>query len=216
MAVTRMLRSTCPRPGLGPVLGARVLGEFGDDPDRYASGKARKNYACTSPITRASGKRKVVAARFIRNNRLTDALMAQALSALSASPGARALYDAERPAAPGTTPPCANSPTGWSASSTDASKPAPSTTRQPPGRTRKRLLNLTSPLDTCAPGMFQKSYTLGGTRFSGVLSFLNPYCQGGRSAQLTRIDAGHWAYMPIPAIVPPCAGNAVLFVLPAC
>ncbi len=84
------------QPGLGPVLGARVLGEFGDDPDRYASGKARKNYAATSPITRASGKRKVVAARFIRNDRLTDALMAQAMSALNASPGARALYDAER------------------------------------------------------------------------------------------------------------------------
>jgi hypothetical protein len=84
------------QPGLGPILGARVLGEFGDDPDRYASGKARKNYAATSPITRASGKKKVVAARFIRNDRLTDALMAQAFTALTASPGARALYDAER------------------------------------------------------------------------------------------------------------------------
>ncbi len=84
------------QPGLGPILGARVLGEFGDDPDRYASGKARKNYAATSPITRASGKKKVVAARFIRNDRLTDALMAQAFAALNASPGARALYDAER------------------------------------------------------------------------------------------------------------------------
>ncbi len=84
------------QPGIGPVPGARVLGEFGDDPGRYASGKARKNYAATSPITRASGKKKVVAARFIRNDRLTDALMAQALSAISASPGARALYDAER------------------------------------------------------------------------------------------------------------------------
>jgi transposase len=84
------------QPGIGLVLGARVLGEFGDDPGRYASGKARKNYAATSPITRASGKKKVVAARFIRNQRLTDALMSQALSAISASPGARALYDAER------------------------------------------------------------------------------------------------------------------------
>jgi hypothetical protein len=53
-------------------------------------------------------------------------------------------------------------------------------------------------------------------RFSGVLSFLKPYYHGGQSAQLTRIDAGHWAYTPILAIVPPCAGNAVLFVLPAC
>jgi transposase len=44
-------------PGLGPVLGARILGEFGDDPHRYIDGKARKNYAGTSPITRASGSR---------------------------------------------------------------------------------------------------------------------------------------------------------------
>jgi transposase len=84
------------QPGLGPVLGPRVLGEFGDDPHRYASGKARKNYAATSPLTRASGKKKVVTARYIRNDRLTDALMAQAFTALSVSPGARALYDAER------------------------------------------------------------------------------------------------------------------------
>jgi transposase len=84
------------QPGLGPILGARVLGEFGDDPHRYVSGKARKNYAATSPITRASGKKKTVMARFIRNDRLTDALMAQAFTALSVSPGARALYDAER------------------------------------------------------------------------------------------------------------------------
>jgi len=84
------------QPGLGTILGARVLGEFGDDPHRYATGKARKNYAATSPLTRASGKKKTVMARFIRNDRLTDALMAQAFTALSTSPGARALYDAER------------------------------------------------------------------------------------------------------------------------
>jgi hypothetical protein len=81
------------QPGLGAILGARVLGEFGDAPDRYADGKARKNYAATSPITRASGKKKVVAARWIHNDRLIDALMAQAFAALGASPGARAFYD---------------------------------------------------------------------------------------------------------------------------
>lgn len=53
------------QPGLGPILGARVLGEFGDAEDRYACARARKNYAGTSPITRASGKRKVVLARFV-------------------------------------------------------------------------------------------------------------------------------------------------------
>jgi transposase len=81
------------QPGMGKILGARVLGEFGDDPARYRDGKARRNYAATSPLTRASGKRKVVAARFIHNDRLVDALNAQAFAALGASPGARAYYD---------------------------------------------------------------------------------------------------------------------------
>jgi transposase len=81
------------QPGLGSILGARVLAEFGDDPHRYADAKARKNYAGTSPITRASGKKKVVLARFVHNDRLIDALGTQAFSALKASPGARAYYD---------------------------------------------------------------------------------------------------------------------------
>ena len=89
------------QPGLGPILGARVLAEFGDDPGRYADGKARRNYAATSPITRASGKKKVVAARFVHNDRLVDALNAQAFAALTASPGARAFYDQQRAAGHG-------------------------------------------------------------------------------------------------------------------
>ncbi|WP_456298874.1 IS110 family RNA-guided transposase [Amycolatopsis mongoliensis] len=84
------------QPGLGPILGARVLAEFGDDPDRYATAKARKNYAGTSPITRASGKKKVALARFVHNDRLIDALLTQAFSALRRSPGARACYDRHR------------------------------------------------------------------------------------------------------------------------
>jgi len=84
------------QPGMGAILGARVLAEFGDDPHRYADGKARRNYAATSPITRASGKKKVIAARFIHNDRLVDALNAQAFTALNASPGARAFYDQQR------------------------------------------------------------------------------------------------------------------------
>jgi transposase len=81
------------QPGLAAILGARVLGEFGDGQRRYASAKARKNYAATSPITRASGKKKIVAARFVHNDRLIDALMSWAFASLSASPGARAFYD---------------------------------------------------------------------------------------------------------------------------
>jgi len=84
------------QPGIGAILGARVLGEFGDDPRRYVSAKSRKNHGGTSPITRASGKKKVVAARFIRNDRLIGALMSWAFASLNASPGARAFYDQQR------------------------------------------------------------------------------------------------------------------------
>ena len=38
-------------PGLGAILAARILGEFGDDPHRYRDAKARKNYAGTSSWT---------------------------------------------------------------------------------------------------------------------------------------------------------------------
>ena len=80
------------------ILGARVLAEFGDDPNRYADAKSRKNYAGTSPITRASGTRHVVLARYARNRRLADACYQWAFAALTASPGARAFYDAHRTA----------------------------------------------------------------------------------------------------------------------
>ena len=84
------------QPGLAAILGTRVPGEFGDDPDRYADAKSRKNYGGTNPITCASGKKKVVAARFIHNDRLIDAPMSWAFSSLKASPGARAFCDAQR------------------------------------------------------------------------------------------------------------------------
>ena len=80
------------QPGLGVVLAARVLGEFGDDPHRYTDAKARKNYAGTSPITRASGKKKIVLARYARNRRLGDAVQQWAFCSLRGSPGARAYY----------------------------------------------------------------------------------------------------------------------------
>jgi hypothetical protein len=85
-------------PGLGTILGARVLAEFGDAPDRYATAKCRKNYAGTSPVTRASGTKRAVLARHARNRRLADAIYLWAFSAITASPGARAFYDARRAA----------------------------------------------------------------------------------------------------------------------
>jgi len=84
------------QPGLGVILSARVLAEFGDDPHRFADAKARKNYAGTSPITRASGTRKIVLARYARNRRLADALHQWAFCSMRGSPGARAYYQALR------------------------------------------------------------------------------------------------------------------------
>ena len=84
------------QPGLGTILGARVLAEFGDDPDRYIDPRSRKNYSGMSPITKASGTKRVVLARYARNRRLGDALFLQAYAALRVSPGARAFYDRHR------------------------------------------------------------------------------------------------------------------------
>lgn len=85
-------------PGLSDILGARVLGEFGDDPERFADAKSRRNYAGTSPITIASGKKRAVLARHARNMRLYDAIDQWAFCSLLPSPGARAYYDQRRAA----------------------------------------------------------------------------------------------------------------------
>ncbi|WP_344867132.1 transposase, partial [Planomonospora alba] len=94
----RVVRSL---PGLGGVVAARLLGEFGDAPGRFTDAKARKAYAGTAPITRASGTRQVVLARVARNRRLFDACYQWAFAAIRCSPGARTLYDRHRAAGAG-------------------------------------------------------------------------------------------------------------------
>ncbi len=86
------------QPGIGVILGARVLGEFGDDPNRFTDAKCRKNYAGTSPVTVASGRKHAVMARHVRNPRLYDALDRWAFATLKCSSGARAFYDQHRAA----------------------------------------------------------------------------------------------------------------------
>jgi transposase len=126
-------------PGLGLILGARVVAEFGDDPTRYGHPKARKSYAGTAPITRASGKRQLVVARLARNRRLADACYQWAFSALQASPGARGYYDRCRAAGKTHPRPSGPWPTGWSASCMAVYATGPATTKprpgQPPSRT---------------------------------------------------------------------------------
>lgn len=50
-------------PGLGPLSGARVLAEIGDDRSRFADARGPKAYAGAAPVTRASGKSVSVVAR---------------------------------------------------------------------------------------------------------------------------------------------------------
>jgi transposase len=88
-------------PGLGPLTGARVLAEIGDDRSRFQDAKGLKAYAGAAPITRASGKTKSVTRRRIKNNRLNAAGYSWAFSALTASPGARGHYDRRRDAGDG-------------------------------------------------------------------------------------------------------------------
>jgi hypothetical protein len=57
-----------------------------------------RNYAGTSPITKASGTRRVLLARYARNRRLAAACQWWAFASLTASPGARAFYDQRRAA----------------------------------------------------------------------------------------------------------------------
>jgi len=83
-------------PGLGTILGARILGEMGDDRDRFASSRGLKAFAGTAPVTRASGTRTSITMRVVRNKRLNHAAYLWALPLLLHSPPARAHYDRRR------------------------------------------------------------------------------------------------------------------------
>jgi hypothetical protein len=104
------------QPGLGVILGARVLAEFGDDPDRYADAKSRKNYSGMSPITKASGTKRVVLARYARNRPARRRLVPPGLlrpQSLTGRPRPATTDSAS--AEPPTTKLCVPSPTGSSA-----------------------------------------------------------------------------------------------------
>lgn len=79
-------------PGLGMLLGARLLGELGDDPTRFADARGLKAYAGAAPVTRASGKTLSVNRRRVKNDRLSSVGYLWAFSALIPSPGVMALY----------------------------------------------------------------------------------------------------------------------------
>ena len=81
------------QPGLGAILGARVLANSATTP----SDTRTRSHARTTPgparSLERSGTRTVVLARYARNEHLADAIHQWAFCALTASPGARAYYD---------------------------------------------------------------------------------------------------------------------------
>ncbi|GIH02852.1 mini-circle putative transposase for IS117 [Rhizocola hellebori] len=83
-------------PGLGRILGARVLAEIGDDPTRFASPRNLKAFAGSAPITRASGKTVTIVHRYIKNRRLAAAGYQWATTAAMTYPPARLHYRQRR------------------------------------------------------------------------------------------------------------------------
>jgi transposase len=84
-------------PGIGPLTGARVLGEIGDDRARFADARGLKSYAGSAPVTVASGKSHLVHHRKVKNQRLAAAGYVWVFGALP-TPHVKELYDRRRQA----------------------------------------------------------------------------------------------------------------------
>lgn len=83
-------------PGLAARLAARVLGEIGDARQRFPTPAALQCYAGTAPVTKASGRLRVVSARWACNRFLRQALLRWAFCSLGPSAWARSFYDQQR------------------------------------------------------------------------------------------------------------------------
>ncbi|MDP9865782.1 MULTISPECIES: IS110 family transposase [Streptosporangium] len=85
-------------PGVGSLVGARILAEIGDDRTRFTDARGLKAYAGSAPVTRASGKSRHIMTRKVKNDRLAAAGYIWAFAALRPSPGARGHYDRRKAA----------------------------------------------------------------------------------------------------------------------
>lgn len=84
-------------PGIGPLTGARVLAELGDDRSRFTDARGLKAYAGSAPITIASGKSEMVRHRRVKNQRLAAVGYVWIFGALR-DPTIKAHYDRRRAA----------------------------------------------------------------------------------------------------------------------
>ena len=83
-------------PGLAVVLAARVLGEMGDRHERFPTPAALQCYAGTAPVTRASGRLRVVTLRRSCNRALQQAVLGWAYCSIPRSAWAKSVYDQQR------------------------------------------------------------------------------------------------------------------------
>ena len=83
-------------PGLDVRLTARVLGRLGDRRERFPTAASMQCYAATAPLTRASGKMRVVQRRFACNRPLRQALIQWAFCSLQRSAWAKEFYTSRR------------------------------------------------------------------------------------------------------------------------
>jgi transposase len=78
-------------PGIGPVIAATMLAEA-SQPLRERDYQALRNYAGAGPVTRRSGKRKVVLMRYACNERLRNALYHWSRTSMQKDPRAKQHY----------------------------------------------------------------------------------------------------------------------------
>lgn len=79
-----------------------LLGELGDDLDRFDNLRNIRAFSGTSPVTKQSGGSISIRRRHIKNNRVAHASFMWAFALLKASPGVRDHYDRRRAAATST------------------------------------------------------------------------------------------------------------------
>jgi transposase len=79
-------------PGLADISGAIVLAEIGDDRARFSDDRSLQAFAGSAPVTRASGKSRIVTRRRTKNNRLAAVGYSWAFTAASRPSPAREHY----------------------------------------------------------------------------------------------------------------------------
>lgn len=83
-------------PGSGKALGPRLVAAWGTDRDRYESADSMQKYSGTAPVTKASGKSKIVVRRLACPKFLLQTFHEFANRSLNSSVWAKAYYEMQR------------------------------------------------------------------------------------------------------------------------